>query len=176
MADSSLLQGTLELLVLKTLSLEPMHGWGIAQRIQEMSSEVFQVNQGSLYPALQRMKRKGWIRVAVDGEQPACALLHADLGGREAAGGRAGGVRAVGGRGLPGPRLGGRRGMSLYTDLKERLLAVLFRDREDRELEEELQFHLEMEEQANLRRGSGGGASPGRPHAGRRGADEGGGA
>ena len=57
-----LLQGTLELLVLKTLALEPMHGWGIAQRIEQMSGSVFQVNQGSLYPALQRMKRKGWIR------------------------------------------------------------------------------------------------------------------
>lgn len=57
-----LLQGTLELLVLKTLALEPMHGWGIAQRIEQMSGAVFQVNQGSLYPALQRMKRKGWIR------------------------------------------------------------------------------------------------------------------
>ena len=60
--QSELLQGTLELLVLKTLSLEPMHGWGISQRIQEMSRDVFQVNQGSLYPALQRMKTKGWIR------------------------------------------------------------------------------------------------------------------
>ena len=59
---SNLLQGTLELLVLKTLSMEPMHGWGIAQRIEQMSSEVFHVHQGSLYPALQRMKRKGWIR------------------------------------------------------------------------------------------------------------------
>jgi transcriptional regulator len=59
---SELLQGTLELLVLKTLSLEPMHGWGIAQRIQQMSRDVFQVNQGSLYPALQRLKRKGWVR------------------------------------------------------------------------------------------------------------------
>jgi transcriptional regulator len=59
---SDLLQGTLELLVLKTLSFEPMHGWGIAHRIQQMSQEVFQVNQGSLYPALQRMKGKGWIR------------------------------------------------------------------------------------------------------------------
>jgi transcriptional regulator len=58
---SELLQGTLELLVLKTLSLEPMHGWGIAQRIQQMSRDTFQVNQGSLYPALQRMKTKGWI-------------------------------------------------------------------------------------------------------------------
>lgn len=60
-ARSDLLQGTLELLVLKTLSLEPLHGWGIAQRIQQMSKDAFQVNQGSLYPALQRMKVKGWI-------------------------------------------------------------------------------------------------------------------
>jgi transcriptional regulator len=59
---SELLQGTLEMLVLKTLSLGPMHGWGIGQRIQQISQDVFQVNQGSLYPALQRMKRKGWIR------------------------------------------------------------------------------------------------------------------
>jgi transcriptional regulator len=59
---SDLLQGTLELLVLKTLKLEPMHGWGMSQRIQQASREVFQVSQGSLYPALQRMKRQGWIK------------------------------------------------------------------------------------------------------------------
>jgi transcriptional regulator len=59
-----LLQGTLELLVLKTLALEPMHGWGIAQRIQQLSKETFLVTQGSLYPALQRMKRRGWIKSA----------------------------------------------------------------------------------------------------------------
>lgn len=59
---ANLLQGTLELLVLKALSLEPMHGWGLAQRLGQMSRGVFEVNQGSLYPALQRMKRKGWIR------------------------------------------------------------------------------------------------------------------
>ena len=58
---SDLLQGTLELIILKILSLEPMHGWGISERIQLFSDEVFLVNQGSLYPALQRMKRKGWI-------------------------------------------------------------------------------------------------------------------
>ncbi|MBV6522172.1 MAG: hypothetical protein MNPFHGCM_02318 [Gemmatimonadaceae bacterium] len=57
-----LLQGTLELLVLKTLSLAPMHGWGITQRIQQLSRDVLRVNQGSLYPALERLKRKGWIR------------------------------------------------------------------------------------------------------------------
>ena len=56
-----LLQGTLEMLVLKTLLLEPMHGWGIAQRVEQMSRGVFAVQQGSLYPALQRMKRRGWI-------------------------------------------------------------------------------------------------------------------
>jgi len=56
-----LVQGTLEMLVLKTLALEPMHGWGIAHRIEAMSGRVFLVTQGSLYPALVRMKRRGWI-------------------------------------------------------------------------------------------------------------------
>ncbi len=59
---SDLLQGTLEMLVLQILALVPMHGWGIAQRLEQMSDEVFLVNQGSLYPALQRMKQKGWVR------------------------------------------------------------------------------------------------------------------
>jgi transcriptional regulator len=59
---TDLLQGTLDLLVLRVLSLEPMHGWGIGERLQEMSGVVLEVNQGSLYPALQRMRRKGWIR------------------------------------------------------------------------------------------------------------------
>ena len=59
---SDLLQGTLDLLVLKTLELEPMHGWGIAQRIQQISRDVLQVNQGSLYPALHRLEEQGWIR------------------------------------------------------------------------------------------------------------------
>src|SRR5690349_24894989 len=64
MTDSraEVVQGTLELLVLKTLSLEPMHGWGISIRLRQISGDVFDVNQGSLYPALQRMLRRGWIR------------------------------------------------------------------------------------------------------------------
>ncbi len=56
------LQGTLEMLVLRTLALEPMHGWGLAQRIEVMSGDVFEIQQGTLYPALQRLKRKGWVR------------------------------------------------------------------------------------------------------------------
>jgi PadR family transcriptional regulator, regulatory protein PadR len=58
---SDLLQGTLDLLILKTLGLEPMHGWGVTQRIQQMSEGVLQVNQGSLYPALHRLEEQGWI-------------------------------------------------------------------------------------------------------------------
>jgi len=59
--DTDLLQGTLDLLILKTLSLEPMHGWGISQRIQQSSRGVLDVNQGSLYPALRRLEVKGWV-------------------------------------------------------------------------------------------------------------------
>ena len=56
-----LLQGTLDLLILKTLALEPMHGWGISQRIQQISEDALQVQQGSLYPALHRLGQQGWI-------------------------------------------------------------------------------------------------------------------
>jgi transcriptional regulator len=59
---SEVLQGTLEMLALKLLSAEPMHGWGLSLRLRETSRDVFDVNQGSLYPALQRMLRRGWIR------------------------------------------------------------------------------------------------------------------
>ena len=60
--QADLLQGTLDLLILKTLALGPHHGWGVSQRIQQMSREVLQVNQGSLYPALHRLEHRGWIR------------------------------------------------------------------------------------------------------------------
>ena len=59
---TDLVQGTLDLLILKTLALEPMHGWGIAQRIRQVSREVLQVNQGALYPALHRLEQSGWIK------------------------------------------------------------------------------------------------------------------
>jgi PadR family transcriptional regulator, regulatory protein PadR len=59
---SDLVQGTLDLLILKTISLEPKHGWAIAKRIQQISREVLQVQQGSLYPALHRLEQRGWIK------------------------------------------------------------------------------------------------------------------
>jgi transcriptional regulator len=61
---AELLQGTLDLLVLKSLALGPLHGWGISKRIRQLSDDVLQVNQGSLYPALYRLEDRGWIRAA----------------------------------------------------------------------------------------------------------------
>jgi PadR family transcriptional regulator PadR len=58
---ADVLQGMLDLLILKTLSLAPMHGWGISQRIQQLSRDALQIGQGSLYPALHRLEHKGWI-------------------------------------------------------------------------------------------------------------------
>ena len=58
---TDLVQGTLDLLILKTISLEPMNGWGIAKRITQISNDVLQVQQGSLYPALHRLEHQGWI-------------------------------------------------------------------------------------------------------------------
>ena len=64
MADTrlELPQGTLDLLILKTLALEPQHGWAISERIRQVSSAALQVRQGSLYPALHRLERRGWIK------------------------------------------------------------------------------------------------------------------
>jgi PadR family transcriptional regulator, regulatory protein PadR len=59
---NDLVQGTLDLLILRTVALEPMHGWAIAKRIQQVSGEVLQVQQGSLYPALHRLEQQGWIQ------------------------------------------------------------------------------------------------------------------
>jgi PadR family transcriptional regulator, regulatory protein PadR len=60
--STDLLQGTLDLLILKTIALQPMHGWGIAQRIQQVSKDALQIGQGSLYPALHRLEYKGLIQ------------------------------------------------------------------------------------------------------------------
>ncbi len=63
--EADFLPGTLDLLILKTLALGPTHGWGVSKRIRQLSRDVLTVNQGSLYPALQRLERRGWI-----GSQP----------------------------------------------------------------------------------------------------------
>lgn len=62
--STDLLQGTLDVLILKTLAHAPMHGWGIASRIQQLSKDVLQIGQGSLYPALHRLEYKGWVKAS----------------------------------------------------------------------------------------------------------------
>ena len=59
--EVDVIQGTLDLLILKALSLEPMHGWGVSNRIQEMSGDVFRIGQGSIYPAVHRFEARGWV-------------------------------------------------------------------------------------------------------------------
>jgi PadR family transcriptional regulator, regulatory protein PadR len=59
---SDLIQGTLDLLILKTISLEPRHGWAVAKRIEQVSQEALQITQGALYPALHRLEQQGWVR------------------------------------------------------------------------------------------------------------------
>ena len=60
--SADLLQGTLDMLILKSIALKPEHGWAVAQRIQQVSNDVLRIGQGSLYPALHRLEYKGWIR------------------------------------------------------------------------------------------------------------------
>ncbi|MFI5183655.1 MAG: PadR family transcriptional regulator [Vicinamibacteria bacterium] len=66
---SDLLQGTLDLLILRTLATGPRHGWGISQRIQQISKDVLRVNQGSLYPALYRLEERGWVAASWDASE-----------------------------------------------------------------------------------------------------------
>jgi transcriptional regulator len=62
--DAEMLRGTLDMLILKVVAMEPMHGWGISERIQQVSEDALRVNQGSLYASLHRLTREGWIRSA----------------------------------------------------------------------------------------------------------------
>ena len=73
-------QGTLDMLILQILSLEPAHGYGIAQRLEQISRSVVQVNQGSLYPALHRLEQKGWLRARMEavGDRPRGEVLFTD--------------------------------------------------------------------------------------------------
>jgi hypothetical protein len=148
-ARTDLLQGTLDVLILKTLALAPLHGWGISQRIQQLSRDVLQVNQGSLYPALYRSRRRldplgvGQLR-----EQSPRPLLRADAGRPPAARRGDAELGALRRRGLAGAR--GERVMSRLRAA----WAALFRRRAlERQMDEEMRFHLEMEIQKLERRG-----------------------
>ena len=99
---SDLLQGTLDMLILKALAGGPMHGWGIAQRLRQMSDEVLQVQQGSLYPAVHRLERQGWIRSSWGPSENNRRARYYDL------------------------TAAGRRGLAAETESWERLAAAVF--------------------------------------------------
>ena len=145
-----LLQGTVDLLILRTLQSEPMHGWAISERIQQISQDVLQVNQGSLYPALHRLEHQGWI----EAEWGISEL------GRRAKFYR---LTAI------GPPAARRRGQRVGThddrhrprdedgvnlrDVRLRIRALFAPRRVEREMDEELRFHLEMETRKHLAAG-----------------------
>ena len=81
---SDLLQGTLDLLILKTVAREPVHGWGISKRIQLLSGDTLSVGQGSLYPALHRLEQQGWIRAEWKASDLGRDAKHAKVSGRDA--------------------------------------------------------------------------------------------
>ena len=151
-SSADVLRGTLELLVLKTLALEPMHGWGISQRIQEGTSGVLEVNQGSLYPALQRLEVKGWVasewRVSENNRRARYYRLTPS--GRKALGQETAGwrryVAAV-------DAILGRREMSLISGLRARLRSLFHAAATEADLDDEIRFHIERETEKNLRSG-----------------------
>ena len=105
------LRGSLDLLVLKTLSLEPMHGWGIGQRVQQISKGVLEVNQGSLYPALQRLEKNGLVVSDWEKTDNNRRARYYRITAR--------GLRAFGGRGPKLAPVCGRSGIRPADDMKE---------------------------------------------------------
>lgn len=97
---ADLLKGTLDMLILKAVALGPLHGYGIIQRIRQMSDEMLDVEQGSLYPALYRIEQRGWVSLAVGRQRdgPPRQVLHAQRGRQAPARGRGGELGPPGAR------------------------------------------------------------------------------
>ena len=152
--STELLQGTVDLLILKVLSLEPMHGWAIAQRIRQLSKDVLRVNQGALYPALHRLEHQAWIESSWGASENNRRAKYYSLT-------KAGRKRLAGGRAVMGPSLcRGPRGtesrinrvfMRLLDSLLRRLRSLRQRDPSNVALQEELQFHLQQQTEENMK-------------------------
>ena len=155
---SDLLQGTLDLLILRTLSGEPMHGWGISQRIQQVSKDVLQVNQGSLYPALHRLEQQGLIEAewgsSENNRQAKFYQLTRD--GRKQLAEETTQLGTPGQRRRSSPRRtltpGGPPLMKtrMFRRLSIRFGTLFRRDRRERELDAELRYHLDMLVEQNI--------------------------
>ena len=146
--QTDVLQGTLDLLIMRTIALEPMHGWAIAQRIQQVSDDLLRVQQGSLYPALHRLEHQGWITAewgTSENNRRArfYALRYADEGRPQAARDRSRQMGAAVGRRQPG--VAQNIAVRLWHILRSRLRSVFLPDARESDLSEELQLHLERE-------------------------------
>ena len=143
--QTDVLQGTLDLLILRTIALEPMHGWAIAQRIQQISNDLLRVQQGSLYPALHRLEHQGWITAdwGVSENNRRARFYSLTRAGR----------KQVEAEVAKWERLSAGVNLVLKSDvavrawhiLRSRLRSLVFRDRRESDLSEELQLHLERE-------------------------------
>src|SRR5262245_56136187 len=144
-ARAEVVRGTLEMLALKLLSEEPMHGWGLSLKLREISRDVFDVNQGSLYPALQAMTRRGWIRAEwrISENNRRARYYSITAEGRKQLSAEieewnrtSGAVNRVLGFAYTG---------GWHHESTASLTALFGRRRQDREMDEEMRFHLEME-------------------------------
>ena len=154
--QSVLVQGTLDMLILKTLALEPMHGYGIGVRLEQISKGVFQVNAGSLFPAFRRLERDGLITSEWrdDRKQPPREVLLADRSGTGTAQARYARLGSADRRHCPHPRGVARRAvMNPTARAVGGLRALLARTRVDRELDEELRQYLEAAVEEKVRGG-----------------------
>src|SRR5262245_15243582 len=152
---SDLLQGTLDLLILKTLALEPMHGWGITQRIQQISSGALVVNQGSLYPAMLRLEQRGWIdsEWGVSENNRQAKYYKLTRAGRKQLAEETENWRRLSTAIEQILQASCREGHAMLRKLFHHLRPGLRGRNIERELDRELQFHLEMETAENVSRG-----------------------
>src|SRR5262245_8115339 len=146
---TDLVQGTLDLLILKIVALEPMHGWAIAHRIRHMSSEVLQVGQSALYPALHKLEQQGFVEAEwkISETNRRAKYYSLTRAGRKA-GGRKRRVGSASQRLSPllsAPFEGGHAMPRWVTQLRLILTTLFRRNRVELELSEELQYHLERE-------------------------------
>ncbi len=154
---TDLVQGTLDLLILKTIALEPMHGWAIAQRIRQMSGEVLQVGQGALYPSLHKLEQNGWISAewAVSENNRRAKYYTLTKAGRKALEQEAAQwERLVGGDFADCPDgLIGEIAMRWTSIFRLRLRSLFSRKRVEAELDEELRYHLERQMEEGIAAG-----------------------
>ena len=146
---ADLLQGTLDLLVLKALLLGPLHGWAITKRLARLSDDVLNVGQGSLYPALYRLEDQGWISSewGISARRAPRQGLHAHRARAQAARRRTLGVAPLCRRRRTGPSRQLTESVSMpdrAAQLKRRLRALFTADAVDGELNDEIRLHLEM--------------------------------